>query len=248
MSLAAVAVGQAQASGRLGAGCRVPRLKSLTEAAARTRATHAHCRLRIRGAALKDAKVQTVARQSPGARARASSVTIWLYPVPAKGEDGAQGSAPTSPSPLEASSPRACSQGWVPTGTRSPETESEELEQWSRRESQSPGPTELVGGFLLSGGPARSPDCERAVMASPGTLEVMNATKEVVASQTSTAGQLVEIPLPAGTYTVTSTFVSATICLVKAEGGETCEHPQETYEVTIPPGYSVRRNFILDIP
>ncbi len=76
----------------------------------------------------------------------------------------------------------------------------------------------------------------------------MNASGEVVATQTSENGHLVEIPLPPGSYTITDTFVSATIC---QEGpGATaidCYHPTETGPIVIPAGDTVRKDFVLQI-
>ena len=62
-------------------------------------------------------------------------------------------------------------------------------------------------------------------------VEVTNASGELVAMQTSEVGHFVEIPLPPGSYTVMSTFVSATFC--RGTGTEHCVHPTETYPVTI---------------
>src|ERR1700740_1475413 len=60
--------------------CRVPRLAGLTLAAARVRASHAGCKLRVKGAPLERATVQTVERETPAAGRRASRVTVWLNP------------------------------------------------------------------------------------------------------------------------------------------------------------------------
>ncbi len=110
-----------------------------------------------------------------------------------------------------------------------------------------PGPTELVNGFFLDGGPAPPQGCEwPAPTPSPGMVEVMNASGEVVATQTSEVGHLVEIPLPPGTYTITSTFVSATFC--RGAGTANCVHPTETYAVTLTAGYTVRQDFVVQIP
>src|SRR5208282_1647875 len=79
------------ASARAGGACRVPRLRGLSLTVAQTRAAHAGCRLRVRGAALEGTATQTVARQSPRARSRSSGVTVWLSPVKAKANDPPQG-------------------------------------------------------------------------------------------------------------------------------------------------------------
>ena len=77
------------------------------------------------------------------------------------------------------------------------------------------------------------------------TVEVTNTSGEVVATQTSEEGHFVEIPLPPGTYTITSTFVSATICT--GAGTADCVHPTETSAVTITAGYTVHKDFVLQI-
>jgi hypothetical protein len=76
-------------------------------------------------------------------------------------------------------------------------------------------------------------------------VEVMNASGGVVATQTSAEGHFVEIPLPPGTYTITSTFLSATFCT--GAGTADCVHPTETYAVTITAGYAVRKDFVVQI-
>src|SRR5208282_967424 len=44
-------------------------------------AERAHCRLRLEGAPLVRATVQTVARQSPAPSRRSAGVTVWLSPI-----------------------------------------------------------------------------------------------------------------------------------------------------------------------
>jgi hypothetical protein len=67
---------------------------------------------------------------------------------------------------------------------------------------------------------------------------VTNTSGAVVATQTSTSGHFVEIPLPAGSYTITGMFLGATVNGV---------HPRESEAVVIPPGYTVRQDFFLNI-
>jgi hypothetical protein len=109
--------------------------------------------------------------------------------------------------------------------------------------STEPGPSELITGFYLDGGPlARwsSPGCVRAEPAGAGTVQVLNPTTgAVIATQTSTDGQLVTMPLPAGSYTVVGTFADAT-----ANG----QHSTESMSLQIPPGTTVRQDFVLQIP
>ncbi len=106
-----------------------------------------------------------------------------------------------------------------------------------------PGPTELVSGFFLGGGPLVSysaPGCKRPPpVPGAGTVEVVNASGTVVATQTSTSGRFVKIPLPAGSYTIRGTFLDAT---------ENGVHPQETESLVIPAGRTVRQDFSLSIP
>ena len=189
----------------VGTGCHVPSLTGLTLSVARKRAQHAHCRLRVKGAALERAGVQTVERQSPARGRRSASVTVWLNPACRREAEY----APELKEPLV-----------------------------------TPGPTELVSGFFLVGGPDDRQFSDRGckLPAPPpgaGTVEVTNASGEVVATQASTSGHFVEIPLPAGSYTITGTFLGATINEV---------HPKESEAVVIPPGHTVRQDFFLSIP
>lgn len=107
-----------------------------------------------------------------------------------------------------------------------------------------PGPTELVSGFYLVGGPDSrhfsTPGC-RLPAPSPGsgTVEVLGASGALLARQTSKSGHFVEIPLPPGSYTVNGTFLDATSNGV---------HPKETESVIIPPDHTVRQDFFLNIP
>jgi hypothetical protein len=106
-----------------------------------------------------------------------------------------------------------------------------------------PGPTELVSGFYVVGGPlARfsDPGCKRpAPPPDAGTVEVTDSSGAVVATQTSTRGHFVEISLAAGSYTITGTFLDATVNGV---------HPKESESVVIPPGDTVRQDFFLSVP
>jgi hypothetical protein len=189
----------------VGTGCHVPRFTGLTLSAARKRAAHAHCNLRVKGAALEQAEVQTIERQSPARGGRSSSVTVWLNPFCRREADY----APELKEPLVTQ-----------------------------------GPTELVSGFFLVGGPdsRRFSDRGCKLPAPPpgaGTVDVTNASGAVVATQTSTYGHFVEIPLPAGSYTITGTFLGATVNEV---------HPKESESVVIPAGHTVRQDFFLNIP
>jgi hypothetical protein len=188
-----------------GRECRAPRLTGLTLSVARERATHAGCALRVKGARLEQAGVQTVARQTPARGRRSAGVTVWLN--------------------------RLCRR----EAAYAPEIEEPLLK---------PGPTELISGFFLVGGPLSrafsSPGCKLPEPSpGPGTVEVKNAAGELVATQTSSDGHFVEIPLPPGSYTITGTFQGASINEV---------HPTSTRSVVIPPGDSVRQDFFLNVP
>jgi hypothetical protein len=184
--------------------CHAPQLRGLTLDVARLKAANAGCKLRLKGAVVKQPEVQTVDRQSPPAGQHSSTVTVWLNPF-------CFGSAAYGPAIAE------------PTVT--------------------PGPTALVSGFYLEGGPiARfsAPNCKRPEPPpGAGMVEVISATGALVTTQTSTAGHLVKIKLPAGSYTIRGTFLNATI---------NGTHPTKTTSLTIPAGHTVRQDFILSVP
>jgi hypothetical protein len=107
------------------------------------------------------------------------------------------------------------------------------------------GPTELVSGLYLDGGPHRfrsAPRCE-SLSGTPGagSITVTDlATGATSAAQTVSAGQLATIPLPAGTYSVTGLFGNAVI------NGEQARSFPRT--VKIPPGTTVRQDVVLSVP
>jgi hypothetical protein len=77
-----------------------------------------------------------------------------------------------------------------------------------------PGPTELVSGLYLDGGPHRFRSVPRCTSLSgipgAGTITVTDpASGAIVASATVANGKLAKIPLPPGTYTITGTFANA---------------------------------------
>jgi hypothetical protein len=193
------------AHARRRSGCRVPRLTALTLDVALHRALHAGCRLRVKGAHVRQPGIQTVRRQSPAGGTRAAGVTVWVNPLCT----GSVAPGPPAGEPI-----------------------------------LTPGPTELVSGFFIQGGPIRifsSPGCS-SPQASPGagTVEVIDpSTGAVVASQSSASGQFATIPLPAGSYTIVGTFPNAIL---------NGEHAMQTLSVSIPPGYSVRQDFTLAVP
>jgi hypothetical protein len=62
-------------------GCVAPAVAGLTERAAAARLHAAGCRVAVRGAALKQPAVQTVARQTPRAGSRTAGVVLWVNPL-----------------------------------------------------------------------------------------------------------------------------------------------------------------------
>jgi hypothetical protein len=107
-----------------------------------------------------------------------------------------------------------------------------------------PGPTKLVSGFFLVGGPLgrgfSTPGCKLPPPPpGSGSVDVLNASGAIVASETSAPGRFVEIPLAPGSYTVVGTFLNATINDV---------HPTATESVVIPSHDTVRQDFFLNIP
>ena len=268
MALAASAVSAAgHRATRPRAACRVPSLTGITLAQAQVRAARAHCKLRIDGGPLERADVQTVTRQSPAASRRSAAVTVWLNPflcrvpeltgltvseaatlaaragctvriegAPLKRPDE-QTVERQSPEALELSASVTLSVNPLCAGSAAPGPGIDEP-------MVTQGPTELVSGFFLAGGPLRlfsTPGCALPEIPSPGagSVEVMDAGGALVATATSTPGHFVEIALPAGSYTIRGTFLQAFINGV---------NPSETKSVEIPPGDTVRQDFVLDVP
>lgn len=102
-----------------------------------------------------------------------------------------------------------------------------------------PGPTELDSGLFIEGGAfiyRSAPVCKDLVgKSSAGTITVTNATGTVVANNmTVSAGQLLEITLGAGQYTITGVFAGGN------KVGPTT--------VTVPAGEVVRQDLVLDVP
>jgi len=107
------------------------------------------------------------------------------------------------------------------------------------------GPTELISGLFIVGGPLRrwsEPRCKpRPGEPGAGIVTVRDpASGVVVASQTVTTGHLATIPLAPGTYSIQGTFGDATIN----------EHPAESFPKTVQilPGQTVRQDVFLDVP
>lgn len=185
--------------------CTVPALTGLTVAAARRRTARSGCRLRLRGARVERAEVQTIRRQTPRPGRRRHVVSAWVNPL-------CPGSAALGP----------------PNG----------------EPFVSPGPTGLVSGLYLSGGPLlmRSAPLCTSLSGTPtaGTITVSDPTSgAVIATRTVESGQLARIPLPAGTYTLVGTFADA-----YSNNQHISSRP---LTVSIPPGRTVRQDVVANI-
>ncbi len=186
--------------------CHLPRLRGLTVQSARAKAAKAGCRLRVRGAPVRQPSLQTVSRQRPRAGRSAKSVTVWVNPVCFR--SGLSG--PPSGEPL-----------------------------------LTPGPTELVTGLFLEGGPLvpfSSPHCAAAPEKSwAGTINVSDHSGgAVVGSETVAEGQLATFHLPPGTYDISGTFAQAHV-------NDQPIHAL-TQTVSIPDGKTVRQDITADVP
>ena len=102
-----------------------------------------------------------------------------------------------------------------------------------------PGTSGLSTGLFVEGGAfiyRSAPVCKNLVgKSSAGTITVTNAAGVAIANQTAlTAGQLLEVNLNAGQYTITGVFAN----------GATAR----PVTVTIPGGEVVRQDLVLDVP
>lgn len=110
---------------------------------------------------------------------------------------------------------------------------------------RTPGPTRLISGLYLDGGPHRfrsAPRCSSlSGTPSAGTITVTDpASGAIVASATVANGKLAKIPLPPGAYMITGTF---------ADAFSNNQHMQSLPRaVTIPSGQTVRQDVSVSIP
>jgi hypothetical protein len=147
--------------------CIAPRLVGLTERAAQRTANAAGCVVRLAGARLHQAKIQTVADQTPAAGARTVAVRLTLNPL-------CFGSALAGP---------------------------------PHDQGMRPGPTELITGLYIVGGPAlpySTPGCTpKPGTPTTGTIEVLDsAGRRLIASRTIAHAGLVTFKLAPGRYRV----------------------------------------------
>jgi hypothetical protein len=189
---------------------RVPSLIGLSLSAARHRAARAGCRLQVREAG----NSQIIEKQS--------------Y-------------APNAAQTVVRQSPRAGRMGRTVTVWLKPLcAQSAEPGPPAGEPFVKSGPTELVSGLYLDGGPLSFvPRCGPGTPTA-GTITVTSPTTgAVVASDNVANGQLATVPLAPGTYTITGTFAHAFVN----------NQPIETLplQVTIPAGDTVRQDVVANI-
>jgi hypothetical protein len=102
-----------------------------------------------------------------------------------------------------------------------------------------PGPTELISGLFLEGGPflwRSAPNCKDLVeKSSPGWITVTNSAGTVIVYKRElTEGQLLHVKVPAGKYTITG------VLSVNNKVGPVT--------VNVPAGKTVRQDLTLDAP
>lgn len=107
-----------------------------------------------------------------------------------------------------------------------------------------PGPSELLTGLFIVGGPlalTSAPTCvARAGVPGAGTITITDpATGTVIATSNVADGQFATFPLPPGTYTISGTFAN-----VIGNG----QRAQTSVTVGIPGGETVRQDLSLDVP
>lgn len=103
------------------------------------------------------------------------------------------------------------------------------------------GPTELVSGLYIAGGPFEIfPGRCRHGTPGAGTIAVIDqASGATVASATITKGHLATIPLAPGTYTIDGTFADATVNGVPIKS---------SLSITIPAATTVRQDIVASVP
>jgi len=102
-----------------------------------------------------------------------------------------------------------------------------------------PGPSEIITGLFIEGGAVierSAPNCKTPVGKSDGgNITITNSAGTVIANNMAlTAGQLLYVNVPAGTYAVMGVFA----------GG----NKVGPITVTVPSGEIVRQDLVLDVP
>jgi len=102
-----------------------------------------------------------------------------------------------------------------------------------------PGPTELITGLFIEGGAyieRSAPICKALVgKSSAGTITITNSVGTFIANNMAlSAGQLLNVNVPAGTYTIAGVFAGG-----NKVGPST---------VLVPSGEIVRQDLVLDVP
>jgi len=199
------------ATRRKAAAChRVPKLIGLSLSVSRTRSAQAGCKLRVREAG-----------------------TSQVVAVPPSGPSLAQ--IITRQTPHAGGVGRIVTVWLKPLCDQSAEPGPPAHEPRVKR-----GPTELVSGLFLDGGPLRrAPRC-RSGTPWAGTIAVANQAGKVIASDKVHTGKLARIRLAPGTYTIHGTFADAT------RNGQPIETEPQT--VTITAGETVREDVVANIP
>jgi len=191
--------------------CQVPHLIGHSLAEALHRAAHAGCQIRIRDAST-GALIDLATERPAGERL------------------------------VSRQQPRAGSRaGLVTAWIRALCFESADPGPGLREPQVTRGPTMLVSGLFLDGGPLRRVGRCQPGTSSPGTIQVLNPTDgQLVASRTVAAGQLARIALSPGTYAVEGTFANAT-----RNGQPITTLPRD---VTLEAGTVVRQDVVENIP
>jgi hypothetical protein len=211
--LAVVAVGRASPQHAVAGRCRqVPRLVGVTLAKARQLAAESGCGIRVAGAPIRPYGQRPLVRVSGGEDRRRIA---------------RQASRPGG---------RSIDVWLVP--------ECAEMEAPGPPPGEpfvTSGPTELISGLYVAGGPFEVfPGRCRNGVSGPGTITVTDSASGTTVARTTVAkGQLATIPLAPGTYTIDGTFSDATI------NGKSMT---SSASVTIPPRRTVRLDVIASVP
>ena len=195
--------------------CRVPRLTGLTLAKARALAARAGCQIRVSGAPILTLPPQQHVHVSGSQGQRRIA-----RQAPRAGREG---------HPIKIWLVAECAEQALP-GPPAGEP------------FVTVGPTELISGLYLGGGPflIRPGPCRQGVHGA-GTIAVISPTTgATVARATVASGQLATIPLAPGSYTIEGTFADATVNGVPIQSA-----PQT---VTIPAGMTVRQDVGASVP